>query len=47
MVAVLAAIATFLAQASTTISTKGIGQGLVYGLAAIGPGIGIVDRSRR
>ena len=39
--AFLAAVVTVLAQA-TTISTKGIGQGLVYGLAAIGPGIGII-----
>jgi F-type H+-transporting ATPase subunit c len=39
--AFLAALVTFLAQATSSISTKGIGQGLVYGLAAIGPGIGI------
>lgn len=40
----LATIATFLAQAAeggTTGSLDTIGKGLVYGLAAIGPGIGI------
>ena len=37
--AVLAAVATFLAQAATDVAP--IGKGLVYGLAAIGPGIGI------
>ena len=30
-----------LAQEATTIDVSAIGQGLVYGLAAIGPGIGI------
>ena len=38
---VLAAIATILAQASDAIDVSPIGKGLVYGLAAIGPGIGI------
>ena len=38
---VLAAIATILAQASDVIDVSPIGKGLVYGLAAIGPGIGI------
>jgi F-type H+-transporting ATPase subunit c len=32
---------TLLAQAAEAASTAPIGQGLVYGLAAIGPGIGI------
>ena len=30
-----------LAQAASTIDVSSIGKGLVYGLAAIGPGIGI------
>ncbi|MEX2557867.1 MAG: ATP synthase F0 subunit C [Actinomycetota bacterium] len=37
---VLAALATILAQADA-IDVAPIGKGLVYGLAAIGPGIGI------
>jgi F-type H+-transporting ATPase subunit c len=37
---VLAALATILAQADV-IDVAPIGKGLVYGLAAIGPGIGI------
>ena len=37
---ILAAIATILAQAEENIGTP-IGKGLVFGLAAIGPGIGI------
>jgi F-type H+-transporting ATPase subunit c len=37
---VLAALATILAQAEP-IDVSPIGKGLVYGLAAIGPGIGI------
>jgi F-type H+-transporting ATPase subunit c len=39
MMAVLAAIVGLLAQAATDVAP--IGKGLVYGLAAIGPGIGI------
>jgi F-type H+-transporting ATPase subunit c len=38
---VLAAVATILAQATETIDVSPIGKGLVFGLAAIGPGIGI------
>jgi F-type H+-transporting ATPase subunit c len=38
---VLAALAAILAQAADTIDVAPIGKGLVYGLAAIGPGIGI------
>jgi F-type H+-transporting ATPase subunit c len=38
--AFLAAAVSFLAQAATN-SVAPIGKGLVYGLAAIGPGIGI------
>ncbi len=38
---VLAAVATLLAQATETIDVAPIGKGLVFGLAAIGPGIGI------
>lgn len=38
----LAAVTTILAQATETVIDMGpIGKGLVYGLAAIGPGIGI------
>jgi F-type H+-transporting ATPase subunit c len=36
----LAAVATILAQAAENVGVP-IGKGLVYGLAAIGPGIGI------
>lgn len=38
---VLVALAAILAQETTTIDVAPIGKGLVYGLAAIGPGIGI------
>lgn len=38
---VLAALATILAQEPNTFDFSPIGKGLVYGLAAIGPGIGI------
>ena len=37
--AFLAAVVTFLAQTATDMTP--VGKGLVYGLAAIGPGIGI------
>ena len=39
--AFIAAVATLLAQASEQIDVTPIGKGLVFGLAAIGPGIGI------
>jgi F-type H+-transporting ATPase subunit c len=38
---ILGAIAAVIAQAGQTIDVTSIGKGLVYGLAAIGPGIGI------
>ena len=38
---ILAALATILAQAAEPIDVAPIGKGLVFGLAAIGPGIGI------
>lgn len=37
----LAAVATIVAQAAGSVDVSPIGKGLVYGLAAIGPGIGI------
>ena len=37
----LAAIVVLAQEAATTIDVSPIGKGLVYGLAAIGPGIGV------
>lgn len=39
--AFLATLALFAQEAATTIDLAPLGKGLVYGLAAIGPGIGI------